>query len=181
MGTWNVLGVGVPKHPDAGFGLLRSGTERDGLVFLILRHIKYIEMTPGRATCPEQLQGSPSPLGTLFSRSPQGNGSLPQKGGLRGNYSPGGTVVFSSPPRPVSPRSGTPTSAASPTCSKASECIAVPQQCTSGQTDSISYSNSLGFDNLLKPMQVVRTQQRSSWVSLLSTSPGSDTSYILGR
>ncbi|XP_009951078.1 PREDICTED: tensin-4-like, partial [Leptosomus discolor] len=31
-----------------------------------------------------------------------------------------------------------------------------------------------------RPVQVVRAQQRSSWVSLLSTSPGSDTSYVLG-
>ncbi|NXS67769.1 TENS4 protein, partial [Pandion haliaetus] len=147
--------------------------------------IKYIEMTPGRAMCPELLQGSPSPSGTPFSRSPQGNGFLPHKGGLRGNYSTSSSVVFSSPPGPTSPHSGTLSCAASPTRSKASECIAVPQQCTAGQTDSISYgpgalSTSPGFDNLLKPLHLVRAQQRSSWVSLLSTSPGSDTSYILG-
>ncbi|OPJ74476.1 tensin-4 [Patagioenas fasciata monilis] len=141
--------------------------------------IKYIEMTPGRAPCPELLQGSPSPSATPFSRSPQGNGFLPQKGGLRGSYSTSDSVVFSSPPRPASPRSGT------PTCSKASECITVPRQCVAGQTDSISYGpgalgTSLGFDSLLKPVQVVRAQQRSSGVSMLSTSPGSDTSYVLG-
>lgn len=61
--------------------------------------------------------------------------------------------------------------------------MAVPQQC---RTDSISYgpgtpSTSPGLDNLLKPVHVVRAQQRSSRVSVLSTSPGSDTSYILGR
>ncbi|NXT91261.1 TENS4 protein, partial [Anhinga rufa] len=147
--------------------------------------IKYIEMTPGRAPCPEMLQGSPSASGTLFSRSPQGNGFLPQKGGLRSNYSTSGSVVFSSPPGPASPRSATPSCAASPTCSKESKCIAVPRQCTSGQTDSISYGprslgTSPGFDNLLKPVHVVRAQQRNSWVSSLSTSPCSDTSYILG-
>ncbi|NXJ98570.1 TENS4 protein, partial [Corythaixoides concolor] len=133
--------------------------------------IKYIELMPGRAACPELLQGSPSPSGTPFSRSPQGNGFLPQKGALRGTYSTGGSVVFSSPPGRTSPRSGTPSCAASPTHSKASECIAVPRHCAAGQPDS-------GFDNLLKP--TVRAQQSSSWVSLLSTSPGSDTSYILG-
>uniref|UniRef100_A0A8C6ITB5 Uncharacterized protein n=1 Tax=Melopsittacus undulatus TaxID=13146 RepID=A0A8C6ITB5_MELUD len=138
--------------------------------------IKYIEMTPGRATCPERLQGSPSPSGTPFSRSPQGNGFLCQKGGLRGNYSTSGSVVFSSP---SSPR---PTSAASPPHSSAAECVAVPHQC---RTDSISYGpgtpgTSPGLDNLLKPVHVVRAQQRSSRVSMLSTSPGSDTSYILG-
>ncbi|NXX59265.1 TENS4 protein, partial [Scopus umbretta] len=147
--------------------------------------INYIEMTPESATCPELLQGSPSPLGTPFSRSPQGNGFLPQKGGLRGNYSTSGSMVYLSPPGPASPRSATPSCAASPTCSKASKCIAVPQQCAAGQMDSISYGpgalgTSPGFDNLLKPVHVVRAQQRSSWVSLLSTSPGSDTSYIPG-
>ncbi|NXS52436.1 TENS4 protein, partial [Brachypteracias leptosomus] len=135
--------------------------------------IKYIEMTPARAVCSELLLGSPST--SPFSRSPQRSGLLPQKGGLRGNYSSSGNVVFSSPPGSASPRSGTPTRGASPTCS-----IAVPQQCTAGQTDSISYGTSPGLDNLLKPLQVVRAQQRSSWVSMLSTSPGSDTSYILG-
>lgn len=143
-------------------------------------------MTPGRATCPELLQGSPSPSGTPSSRSPQGNSFLPQKGALRSNYSAGGSVVFSSPPGPVSPGSGAPTCADSPTCSKASECVAAPRHCAAGQTDSISYGpgalgTSMGFDNLLKPVHVVRVQQRSSWVSVLSTSPGSDTSYILGR
>ncbi|NWX51922.1 TENS4 protein, partial [Steatornis caripensis] len=147
--------------------------------------IKYIEMTPGRAVCPELLQGSPSPSGTPLSRSPQGNGFLPQKGGLGGAYGTSGSVVFLSPPRPARPRSGAPSCAASPTCGKASECIAVPQQRTAGQADSISYgpgapATSPGFDNLLKPVHAVRAQQRSSWVSLLSTSPGSDTSYILG-
>ncbi|XP_057262044.1 tensin-4 [Pezoporus wallicus] len=138
--------------------------------------IKYIEMTPGRAMCPERLQGSPSPSGTPFSRSPQGNGFLSQKGGLRGNYSTSGSVVFSSP---SSPR---PTSAASPPHSSTAECVAVPHQC---RTESISYGpgtpgTSPGLDNLLKPVHVVRAQQRSSRVSVLSTSPGSDTSYILG-
>ncbi|NXI91881.1 TENS4 protein, partial [Psophia crepitans] len=138
--------------------------------------IKYIEMTPHRAKCTELLQGTPSPSGTPFSRSPQGNGFLPQNGGVRGNYSTNDSVVFLSPPRPASPRSAAPSCAASPTCS-----ITVPRQCTAGQTDSISYGpGALGCDNLLKPMHVVRAQQRSSWVSLLSTSPGSDTSYILG-
>ncbi|XP_009887423.1 PREDICTED: tensin-4 [Charadrius vociferus] len=147
--------------------------------------IKYIEMTPGRATGPELLQGSPSPSGTPSPRSPQGNGFVPQKGGLRSNYSTGGSVVFSSPPRSVSPGSGALSCADSPTCSKAPEGIAGPRHCTAGQMDSISYGpgalgTSTGIDNLLKPVHVVRVQQRSSWVSLLSTSPGSDTSYILG-
>ncbi|XP_051650572.1 tensin-4 isoform X3 [Manacus candei] len=143
--------------------------------------IKYIELTPGRATGPELPQGSPSPSGTPFSRSPQTDGFLTQKGALGGKYSTSDSVVFSSPPGPSSSQSAT------LSCSKASESITVPQQCTAGHTDTTaghtdtaSLGTSPGFDNLLKPVHVVRAQQRGSWVSQLSTSPGSDTSYILG-
>ncbi|XP_040473725.1 tensin-4 [Falco naumanni] len=147
--------------------------------------IKYIEMTPGRGTCGELWQGTPHPPPMPFSRSPQGNAFQPQKGGLRSNYSTSSNVVFLSPPSPASPRAATPSCAASPTRSKGTECIAVPPQCVAGQADSISYgpgalSTSPGFDNLLKPVHVVRAQQRGSWVSQLSMSPGSDTSYVLG-
>ncbi|NXI20584.1 TENS4 protein, partial [Irena cyanogastra] len=141
--------------------------------------IKYIELTPGRATGPDLPQGSPSPSGTPFSRSPQTNSFLPQKGPLPGKYSTSDSVVFSSPPGPLSPQSAT------LSCSKTSESTNTPWQCLAGHTDSTSYSpgalsTSPGVDNLLKPVQVLRAQQRGSWVSQLSTSPGSDTSYILG-
>ncbi|NWS76611.1 TENS4 protein, partial [Crotophaga sulcirostris] len=146
--------------------------------------IKYIEMTPGRATCPQVQQGSPSPSATPFSRSPQGNGFSPRNGAPRGNYSAGGSVVFSSPAAPTSPHPGPPSCAASPTSGKASQCVAVPQQSSAAPLDSISYGpapgTSPGTDSFLKPVQIVRAQQRSSWISLLSTSPGSDTSYIFG-
>ncbi|XP_068068433.1 tensin-4 [Anomalospiza imberbis] len=141
--------------------------------------IKYIELIPGRATGPDLPQGSPSPSGTPFSRSPQTNSFLPQKGALGGKYSTSDSVVFSSPPGPPSPQSGT------VSCSKASESTSAPWQCLAGHTDTVSYSpgalsTSPGVDNLLKPVQVLRARQRGSWVSQLSTSPGSDTSYILG-
>ncbi|XP_054252863.1 tensin-4 [Indicator indicator] len=134
---------------------------------------KYIELAAGRATGPE---GCPSPSATPspFSRSPQGNSFLAHKGGLRGTYNTGGSLVFSSPSRATSPSPGTPTAASPP------RGITVPQPCLDGQTDSISYGTSPGLDSLLKPVQVVKAQQRSSWVSMLSTSPGSDTSYALG-
>ncbi|XP_027761743.1 tensin-4 [Empidonax traillii] len=134
--------------------------------------IKYIELTPGRATGPELPQGSPSPSGTPFSRSPQTSGFLTQKGALGGKYSTSDSVVFSSPPSS--------SQSATLSCSKASESISVPRQCTAGRTDTVPLGTSPGFDNLLKPVHVVRAQQRGSWVSQLSTSPGSDTSYILG-
>ncbi|XP_048783109.1 tensin-4 isoform X4 [Lagopus muta] len=127
--------------------------------------IKYIEMTPTRAKCTEVPQGSPSP----FSRSPQSSGLLPHAAAPRGHCT-NGSVVFSSPARPDSPRS------APPGCS-VSESIAVPLP-RAGQ--SISPRTSPGADQLLKPMQAVRAQQRGSEVSLLSMSPGSDTSYVFG-
>ncbi|NXR14078.1 TENS4 protein, partial [Semnornis frantzii] len=136
--------------------------------------IKYIEMTAGSAACAQLLQGSSSPSSSPCSRCPQSSSFLPQTGGLRGTYSTGASLVFSSPPGPASPSSGTPTAASPP------RGIAVPQLCPAGQTDSISYGSSPGSDSLLKPVQVVKAQQRGSWVSMLSTSPGSDTSYILG-
>uniref|UniRef100_A0A8C5I9U4 Tensin 4 n=1 Tax=Junco hyemalis TaxID=40217 RepID=A0A8C5I9U4_JUNHY len=141
--------------------------------------IKYIELTPGRATGPDLPQGSPSPSGTPFSRSPQTSSFLPQKGALGGKYSSGDSVVFSSPPRPPSPQP------AALSSSKAAESSSAPWQCLAGHTDTAScspgaLSTSPGVENLLKPVQVLRAQQRGSWVSQLSTSPGSDTSYMLG-
>uniref|UniRef100_A0A8C3R7I2 Tensin 4 n=1 Tax=Cyanoderma ruficeps TaxID=181631 RepID=A0A8C3R7I2_9PASS len=141
--------------------------------------IKYIELTPGRATGPDLPHGSPSPSGTPFSRSPQATSFLPQKGALGGKYSTSDSVVFSSPPGPSSPQS------AALSCSKASESSSAAWQCLAGHTDTVSsspgaLSTSPGVDNLLKPVQVLRARQRGSWVSQLSTSPGSDTSYILG-
>uniref|UniRef100_A0A8C9FSB3 SH2 domain-containing protein n=1 Tax=Pavo cristatus TaxID=9049 RepID=A0A8C9FSB3_PAVCR len=127
--------------------------------------IKYIEMTPTRAKCTEVLQGSPSP----FSRSPQSSGLLPHPAAPRGHCT-NGSVVFSSPARPNSPRS------APPGCA-VSESIAVPLP-RAGQ--SASPRTSPGADQLLKPVQAVRAQQRGSEVSLLSMSPGSDTSYVFG-
>ncbi|XP_068023106.1 tensin-4 isoform X2 [Melanerpes formicivorus] len=129
--------------------------------------INCIELAAGGAEGP---QGCPSPS----TRSPQGNGFLPHQGGLRGTYGAGGSLVFSSPSGPSSP-SPSPGAAASPPRS-----AAAPQPCPAGQTDSISYGTSPGLDGLLKPVQVVKAQQRGSWVSTLSTSPGSDTSYVLG-
>uniref|UniRef100_A0A7M4E561 Tensin 4 n=1 Tax=Crocodylus porosus TaxID=8502 RepID=A0A7M4E561_CROPO len=128
--------------------------------------IKYIEMTPTRAKCHESVQGSGSPSMTPLSRSPQGHCLLLQRRTPQPNCSPNGSVVFSSP-----------------SASDTSECISIPQR---GQRDCISYgptsllSTSPGFDNLRKTLHAGRGQQRTSAVSQLSASPGSDTSYMLG-
>uniref|UniRef100_A0A669Q0I7 Tensin 4 n=1 Tax=Phasianus colchicus TaxID=9054 RepID=A0A669Q0I7_PHACC len=134
-------------------------------LLLLPPDIKYIEMTPTRAKCTEVLQGSPSP----FSRSPQSSGFLPHPAAPRGHCT-NGSVVFSSPAQPDSPH------LAPPGCS-VSNSIAVPLP-RAGQ--SISPRTSPGADQLLKPMQAVRAQQRGSEASLLSMSPSSDTSYIFG-
>ncbi|XP_010185104.1 PREDICTED: tensin-4, partial [Mesitornis unicolor] len=130
--------------------------------------IKYIEMTPGSALSPVLLRGPPSPSARAAA----------------GPTQPFSHPNLKVPPGPTSPRLGTRSRAVSPTSSKASECVAVPRPCTAAQTNSISYGpdtpgSSPGLDALLRPVQVVRAQ-RSSHISLLSTSPGSDTSYILG-
>ncbi|NXO06385.1 TENS4 protein, partial [Oriolus oriolus] len=171
----------LPYRPvkDAGQPAAQADTETTKKPDLEAIDIKYIELTPGRATGPDLPQGSPSPSGTPFSRSPQANSFLPQKGALGGKYSTGDSVVFSSPPGPSSPQS------AALSCSKASESTSAPRQCLAGHTDTVPYSPGAlgtppGADNLLKPVHVLRAQQRGSWVSQLSTSPGSDTSYILG-
>ncbi|NXN98157.1 TENS4 protein, partial [Rhinopomastus cyanomelas] len=134
--------------------------------------IKCIQVAPGRAAGPQELlQGPPSPSLPASSRPPQGNGLLPHTGGLRGSPSPGGSVAFSGSPGPASPGSGSP---------RGFERSPVLQRSPAGALGSISHSPpALGTSSqLLKPVQVVRAQQRSS--SLLSSSPGSDTSYILG-
>ncbi|XP_019362330.1 PREDICTED: tensin-4 [Gavialis gangeticus] len=149
--------------------------------------IKYIEMTPTRAKCYESLQGSGSPSMTPLSRSPQGHCLLLQRRTPQPNCSPNGSVVFSSPSASDSARAVLQNNCSlgsySKTSNKASECISIPQR---GQRDCISYgptsllSTSPGFDNLRKPLHAGRGQQRTSAVSQLSASPGSDTSYMLG-
>ncbi|NXA55710.1 TENS4 protein, partial [Nothocercus julius] len=112
---------------------------------------KYIEMTPARAKCAELLQGSP------LSRSPQDPGPLPQKGGLRGSAA--GSVAFCSPP--------------------GSESISIPPKDGGSCSPGVPLGASPARDALLKPLHMLRAQQRSSGISLLSNSPGSDTSYVL--
>ncbi|XP_031456535.1 tensin-4 isoform X1 [Phasianus colchicus] len=150
---------------DAAVPAARGGAAGTPLHDVEAADIKYIEMTPTRAKCTEVLQGSPSP----FSRSPQSSGFLPHPAAPRGHCT-NGSVVFSSPAQPDSPH------LAPPGCS-VSNSIAVPLP-RAGQ--SISPRTSPGADQLLKPMQAVRAQQRGSEASLLSMSPSSDTSYIFG-
>uniref|UniRef100_A0A8C0IS20 Tensin 4 n=1 Tax=Chelonoidis abingdonii TaxID=106734 RepID=A0A8C0IS20_CHEAB len=145
--------------------------------------IKYIEMTPTRAKSQESMQGSASPCVTPLSMSPQGSCFLL----ARDNCTPNGSLVFSSPSRPDSswaaPQNQPPTGSSPQIGYRASECVSIPQR---GQKDCISYgpntllATSPGLESLRKALYIGRAQQRTSRVSMLSTSPGSDTSYVLG-
>uniref|UniRef100_A0A452IQD6 SH2 domain-containing protein n=1 Tax=Gopherus agassizii TaxID=38772 RepID=A0A452IQD6_9SAUR len=135
--------------------------------------IKYIEMTPTRAKSHESMQGSASPCITPLSMSPQGSCFLL----ARDNCTPNGSLVFSTP------QNQPPTGSSPQTSYRASECVSIPQR---GQKDCISYgpntllATSPGLESLRKALYIGRAQQRTSRVSMLSTSPGSDTSYVLG-
>ncbi|KAH1174168.1 tensin-4 [Mauremys mutica] len=145
--------------------------------------IKYIEMTPTRAKSHESLQGSASPCVTPLSMSPQGSCFLL----ARDNCTPNGSLIFSSPSRPDSnraaPQNQPPPGSSPQTSYRASECVSIPQR---GQKDCSSYrpntllATSPGLESLRKALSIGRAQQRTSRVSVLSTSPGSDTSYVLG-
>uniref|UniRef100_A0A8C3FEB3 Tensin 4 n=1 Tax=Chrysemys picta bellii TaxID=8478 RepID=A0A8C3FEB3_CHRPI len=145
--------------------------------------IKYIEMTPARAKSHESMQGSASPCVTPLSMSPQGSCFLL----ARDNCTPNGSLVFSSPSGPDSnraaPQTQPPTGSSPQTCYRVSECVSIPQR---GQKDCISYgpntllATSPGLESLRKALYIGRAPQRTSRVSVLSTSPGSDTSYMLG-
>uniref|UniRef100_A0A674IUY2 Tensin 4 n=1 Tax=Terrapene triunguis TaxID=2587831 RepID=A0A674IUY2_9SAUR len=145
--------------------------------------IKYIEMTPARAKSHESMQGSASPCVTPLSMSPQGSCFLL----ARDNCTPNGSLVFSSPSGPDSnraaPQNQPPTGSSPQTCYRVSECVSIPQR---GQKDCISYgpntllATSPGLESLRKALYIGRAPQRTSRVSVLSTSPGSDTSYMLG-
>ncbi|XP_067397035.1 tensin-4 [Emydura macquarii macquarii] len=150
--------------------------------------IKYIEMTPTRAKSHESMQGSASPCSTPLSTSPQGRCLLFPRGvAAQDNCPTNDSLVFSSPSGPNGNQAvlqTQPPAGSSPqSCYRVSESVSIPQ---CGQKDCISYgpntrlSSSPGLENLRKPLYVGRAQQRTSRVSMLSMSPGSDTSYVLG-
>ncbi|KAG6929791.1 tensin 4 [Chelydra serpentina] len=145
-------------------------------------------MTPTRAKSHESMQGSASPCVTPLSMSPQSSGFLLPRGVLaRDNCTPNGSLVFSSPSGPNStwaaPQNQPPAGSSPQTSYRVSECVSIPQR---GRKDGISYgpnpllATSPGLESLRKALYVGRAQQRTSRVSVLSTSPGSDTSYVLG-
>ncbi|XP_053120811.1 tensin-4 [Hemicordylus capensis] len=144
--------------------------------------IKYIEMSPTRAKCHESWQSSANHSGIL-SVSPPNYGQLLPHGGLQGDNCDASGHVTSLCGHDSGGPWHLPTGRRSPTCIQVSTSISIPQgnqknSATSGSNSHLT--SSPGFENVLKLSQHGKIQQRCSGASVLSTSPGSDTSYILG-
>ncbi|XP_063156760.1 tensin-4 [Candoia aspera] len=139
--------------------------------------IKYIEMSPGKTKYQESWQSSRSPSSTPFSVSSLNRGrSFPHGGNLGYNCDTVGHLSGS-------PQRFSPTGRQSPACIQVSESISIPQQDQKNFASfgsSSSLASSPGAENIFKLSQLRRMAQRCSEASVLSTSPGSDTSYILG-
>ncbi|XP_015278070.1 PREDICTED: tensin-4 isoform X2 [Gekko japonicus] len=146
--------------------------------------IKYIEMSPTRTKCTESLQNSASPSGTPLSVSPPNHNRLllhRQSPVDNSNLRDHTTSLCSNNLRGT--QHFQPTERQSPVPFQASASISIPKQNVNNAATSGSNSilaTSPGFENFLKPSQFGKIQQRCSEASVLSTSPGSDTSYILG-
>uniref|UniRef100_A0A8C5WLF4 Tensin 4 n=1 Tax=Leptobrachium leishanense TaxID=445787 RepID=A0A8C5WLF4_9ANUR len=128
---------------------------------------KCVEMpnNPIRVVCHENIQRSASP-------TPKSEGILISRGTQKGNCTPNGSVIFSeaqSNGHHDRPRNLSIGGYHQPT-----EGIAIPQQ--RSRHYKLSTSSSMGSENVQNPMH----HYRSSEVSSISNSPGSDTSYILG-
>ncbi|XP_038610798.1 tensin-4 [Tachyglossus aculeatus] len=138
--------------------------------------IKYAEVTSPRPRCHEATPRS-DPTATPLCHSPRRTGLLLSRENLTTN----GSVIFSGsqsgptlhnpPPRPP------PTGTVPPIRQPTSPGIAIPgpgrQEASSRGSGSL-LAASPGFEHVL------RAQQRASGASVLSSSPGSDTSYSLG-
>nr|DBA22317.1 TPA: hypothetical protein GDO54_013355 [Pyxicephalus adspersus] len=128
--------------------------------------IKCKEMNPTRVVVHENIQRSSSPTpkfeGILISR------------GTESNCTPNGSLVFCEPQSHASRRQDQQQSPSNGVIRQATETIVVPKS-RSHQPNSV-LSSSLGSDSSL----YTRPSFHASEVSVMSTSPGSDTSYILG-
>ncbi|XP_039209919.1 tensin-4 [Crotalus tigris] len=133
--------------------------------------IKYIEMSPGKTKYQESWQSSRSPCSTPLSVSSPNRSHLFLHGGNLGyNYDAVGNISGSA-------QHFSPTGRQSPTCIQVSESISIPQR---DQKNFASYGSNSSLASSPGILQLRRMAQRCSEASMLSTSPGSDTSYILG-
>ncbi|XP_034271653.1 tensin-4 isoform X2 [Pantherophis guttatus] len=133
--------------------------------------IKYIEMSPSKTKYQESWQSSRSPSSTPFSVSSPNRGHLfPRGGNLGYNCDAVGNISGSA-------QHFSPTGRQSPTCIQVSESISIPQR---DQKNFASYGSNSSLASSPGILQLRRMAQRCSEASMLSTSPGSDTSYIFG-
>lgn len=141
-------------------------------LLLFLPDIKYIEMSPGKTKYQESWQSSRSPCSTPLTVSSPNRGHLFLRGGnLSYNYDAAGNISGSA-------QHFSPTGRQSPTCIQVSESISIPQR---DHKNFVSYGSNSSLASSPSILQLRRMAQRCSEASMLSTSPGSDTSYILGR
>ncbi|XP_070585250.1 tensin-4 [Erythrolamprus reginae] len=133
--------------------------------------IKYIEMSPGKTKYQESWQSSRSLSSTPFSVSSPNRGHLfPRGGNLGYNCDAAGNISGSA-------QYFSPTGRQSPTCIQVSESISIPQR---DQKNFASYGSNSSLASSPGILQLRKMAQRCSEASMLSTSPGSDTSYIFG-
>ncbi|MEE6519928.1 hypothetical protein FKM82_017713 [Ascaphus truei] len=130
--------------------------------------IRCVEVNPKRAVCQETMQRSSSPM-------QKHEGILVSRGAQRDNCSPNGSVVFCGTRADSSGRQSYHQRPSTGDGHQATESIPIPLQ-MSRQHDDYTLSTSLGSETV----QCQRSSFRTSEVSGLSNSPGSDTSYILG-
>ncbi|KAM4622998.1 tensin-4 [Discoglossus pictus] len=126
--------------------------------------IKCVEVNSTRAVCQENIQRSSSPI-------PKHEGILISRGTERSNCTPNGSVIFCESTRGQHDRHRHPSSGVH---HQVAQGIPIPHQ-KSNQHEA-TMSTSLGSETF----QYSRPQFRTSEVSILSNSPGSDTSYIMG-
>nr|XP_008111582.1 PREDICTED: tensin-4 [Anolis carolinensis] len=147
--------------------------------------IKYIEMSPTRAKAAESCQNSTSSSSTSLSTSSLNNRNLFTCGRIQGDTVDGNSHIAFLGGRDSGggPQRLPPTGRQSPACIQMSESICIPQ---GNPNHCIAYGSSSHLtsspvtENLLKFSQHGRMMQRCSETSVLSASPGSDTSYIFG-
>lgn len=146
--------------------------------------IKYIEISPAKAKCQELWQSSASPISTPLSMSPINHGHLFPCGGVRGDHcNTNGQMTSLSGGDCRHHQHLLPTGRQSPMCIQVSQSISIPQldQKNSAAHGSPSHlATSPGSENAAKLSWHGKIQQRISEASVISTSPGSDTSYIIG-
>ncbi|KAJ6660683.1 hypothetical protein lerEdw1_017680 [Lerista edwardsae] len=146
--------------------------------------IKYIEMSPAKGKSQESWQCSASPNGTPLSMSPTNHSHLFPHGGVHGGHCNTNSHVTSLSGGDHRCRQHLlPTGRQSPTCIQVSQSISIPQPARKNAAADGSPSllaTSPGFENATKLSWPGKIQQRISEASVLSTSTGSDTSYILG-